>query len=306
MDTLESMRAFARVVELGGFAPAARNLDLSPAMIAKHVAHLENRTGARLLNRTTRHVRPTDVGQAYYERCLEILAGVDDAENAAAAALTQPRGTLRLTAPVEFGNAHLAAIVAQFLDRHADAAVSLDFSNRIVNLVEEGFDLAIRVSASLDTSLIGRKLATSRFHVVASPAYLKAHGRPKAPQDLRSHRCLNFAVPTPLETWRFAKAGRAVQVNVTSRLLSTSSEALRVAANAGAGVSILPTFICGEDLLSRKLVSLFPGHDLGALGVYAIYPHRRYLPAKVRLFLDFLIERFGNDPDRDPWAAGRR
>jgi len=304
VDTLESMRAFVRVVELGGFAAAARSLGLSPAMVTKHVAHLESRTGARLLNRTTRQVRTTEAGQAYYERCVELMAGIEEAESAAGAATAQPRGTLRVTAPVEFGNAHLAGLAAQFMQREAAVTLMLDFSNRVVDIVEEGYDVAIRIAESLDTRLAGRKLATSRMHAVASPQYLRRHGRPRTPAALADRPGLCFAVPAPRDTWRFAREGRALKVAVNARLLSTSSEALRHAAGVGAGVAVLPSFVCGEDLRAGRLVSLFPDYDAGALGIYAVYPHRRLLAAKVRAFLDLLVERFGADPEADPWEAG--
>jgi DNA-binding transcriptional LysR family regulator len=302
MDTVESMRAFVRVVELGSFAAAARSLALSPAMITKHVGHLESRTGARLLNRTTRQVRPTEVGAAYFDRCVAILAGIEEAENLAGADTAEPRGTLKITAPVEFGNAHLAPIAADFMERHPQIKLVLDFSNRIVDVVQEGYDVAIRVAQSLDTALIGRRLATSRFHVVASPRYLERHGRPERPEQLADHECLTFAVPAPWGEWRFARGGESTAVKINARMLSTSSEALRLAAKAGAGVSALPTFVCGPDLRDGTLVSLFPGYDAGALGIYALFLQRRFLPNRVRMFIDHLGARIGADADADPWA----
>lgn len=301
MDTVESMRAFVRVVELGSFAAAARNLDLSPAMITKHVGHLESRTGARLLSRTTRQVRPTDVGIAYFDRCVAILAGIEEAESLASADTAEPRGTLKITAPVEFGNTHLAPIAAEFMQRHPQIVLVLDFSNRVVDVVQEGYDVAIRVARSLDTSLIGRRLATSRFHVVASPDYLERHGRPATPQQLAEHACLTFAVPAPWDEWHFVGNGETISVKMNARLLSTSSEALRLAAKTGAGVSALPTFVCGQDLREGTLVSLFPEYDAGSLGIYALFLQRRFLPARVRVFIDFLAARLSASPDTDPW-----
>lgn len=301
MDTVESMRAFVRVVELGGFAAAARNLGMSPAMVTKHVDHLEARTGARLLSRTTRQVRPTDIGHAYYDRCAAILAGIEEAESLASAATVEPRGTLKITAPVEFGNMHIAPIATDFMGRHGQIDLVLDFSNRIVDLVQEGYDVAIRIARRLDTSLIGRRLATSRIHIVASPHYLERHGRPATPHDLADHSCLTFAMPMPWDEWHFSANGVSSKVKIKAGLLSTSSEALRLAAKAGAGISALPTFVCGQDLRDRSLVSLFPEHDSGSLGVFALFLQRRFLPARVRLFLDFLAERMSAGPDSDPW-----
>lgn len=302
MDTLESMRAFVRVVELGGFAAAARALSVSPAMVTKHVAHLEARMGARLLHRTTRHVRTTEVGRAYYERCVELLSGIEEAENAAGQGTAEPRGNLRVTAPVEFGNAHLAALCATYLQRQPGVSLMLDFSNRVVDIIEEGYDVAIRIAAKLDSALVARKLAASRMHVVASPRYLKQRGRPRTPQALAEHPCLCFAVPSAWDEWRFVRGGQATTVKVGARLVSTSSEALRRAAATGAGVSWLPSFVCGEDLRAGRLVSLFPEFDAGTLNVYALYAHRRFLPAKVRAFIDFLVGQLGDRPDADPWS----
>lgn len=303
MDTLKSMLAFVRVAESGSFSAAARNLHLSPAMVTKHVTYLENRIGARLLQRTTRHVRLTEPGQLYLERCLSILADVEEAESVAGADSVAPHGTLRVTSPVEFGNMHLAPLAARFMERHPGIDLMLDFSNRAVDVVQEGYDVAVRIASALDTSLIGRRLARSRFHIVASPDYLERHGRPSAPANLAGHPCLTFALPDVRDRWPFTRDGETTQVRVRPRLVSTSSEALRLAARSGAGVSWLPTFVCGRDLDDGSLVSLFPEYDAGSLDIHVLFPHRRFLPGKVRAFLDFLREQFGSDPDRDPWQG---
>ena len=302
MDTLESMRVFVRVVELGSFAAAARSLDLSPAMVTKHIGYLERRTGARLLHRTTRQVRVTETGAAYFGRCTGILGDVDAAEAEAGADNQSPRGTLRVTAPTEFGNLHLPPIIADFLDRHPGIDMVLDLSNRSVDIVQEGYDLAIRIARELDTSLIGRRIALSRFRLVASPRYLERHGRPDVPGDLAHHRCVTFAVPQPWTTWTFCRDGLSEQVRIAPRVLSTSAEALLQAARVGVGIGLLPSFVCGRDLAKGELVSLFPDHELGALGIYVLFPHRDLLPARVRLFIDFLTERLGGGAETDPWA----
>jgi DNA-binding transcriptional LysR family regulator len=296
------MRVFVRVVEAGGFAAAARDLHLSPAMVTKHVAHLEARTGARLLNRTTRRLHTTAAGQAYFERCAIILTEVEEAETEAGADSTTPRGTLRVTAPVEFGNDHLAPVAAEFLARHPGIDLVLDLSNRQADLVKEGFDLAIRVAREVDTALAGRCLALSRFHVVASPDHLARHGRPTAPEELAGRGCLVFGIPAPWTSWSFRRGETTATVRVAPRVTATSSAALLQAARAGVGISLLPSFVCGAALARGELVSLFPDHDLGALRVYALFPHRTLLPARVRLFVDLLVERTGRDPDADPWG----
>jgi DNA-binding transcriptional LysR family regulator len=177
----------------------------------------------------------------------------------------------------------------------------LDFSNRPADLVQEGYDLAIRIARELDTGLAGRRLAASRFHVVASLSYLARHGQPGAPEHLASHRCLVFGVPAPWTSWSFQRDGSTTTVQVTPRVTATSSAALLQAARAGVGISLLPSFVCGGALARGDLISLFPDFDLGTLGVYALFPHRTLLPARVRLFIDLLVERFGGDADRDPW-----
>lgn len=302
LDTLESMRAFARVVELGGFAAAARRLAISPAMVTRHVVSLEERLGARLLQRTTRVVRPTEAGQLYYERCIELLQGLEEADAAVSAVTVRPRGTLRVTAPVEFGNRHLVGPVVGFMQQHPELAVMLDLSNRLVDVVDEGYDLAIRVTNAPDPALVARRLAVSRMHVVASPGYLAGQGHPAEPAALAERDCLCFAVPAARDDWCFRRDGSMTTVKVKSRLLSTSSEALLGGARAGAGISWLPTFVCGDDLRSGALVSLFPDHDVGGLGVHVVYPHRRFLPVKLRLFIDHLVAHFGGDSAADPWA----
>ena len=301
MDTLESMQVFVRVVELGSFAAAARGLDLSPAMVSKHIGHLEKRTGARLLNRTTRQVRPTEAGATYFEQCTAILRSIDAAETEAGADTNMPRGMLRITAPTEFGNLHLPLVIAAFLERHPAIDITLDLTNRSVDIVQEGYDLAIRIARDLDTSLVGRCIALSRFHIVASPGYLEREGHPTEPAELARRHCLTFAVPQPWTTWSFRHGGEAQQVKITPRMLSTSAEALLQAARAGVGIGLLPTFVCGGALARGELVSLFPDCECGVLGIYILFPHRTLLPARVRLFIDFLVEAIGGGAERDPW-----
>lgn len=302
LDTLESMQAFVKVVELGSFSAAARLLNLSPSMVTKHIANLENRTGARLLSRTTRSLSTTEAGQNYFERCLAIIAALEEAETEAGAETTSARGLLRITAPAEFGNAHLSGIVARFLSLHPEVELLLDFSNRNADLVQESFDLAIRVARSLDTSLIGRRIATSQFRAVASPGYLAIHGEPATPQDVHRHRCLTFGVPLPWTNWSFTKDGATAEIRIRPRVLSTSAEALLHSARTGVGITLLPTFVCGQDIARGALKPVLTDYDLGSLGVYILYPHRRLLPARTRLFVDFLVAEIGGNAEADPWC----
>ncbi len=302
MDTLGSMRVFVRVVELGGFNAAGRACGMSAAMVAKHVAHLEERTGARLLDRTTRSVRPTPEGQLYLEKALAIIEAVEEAEGTVAAENREPRGSLRVTAPIELGQDHLAPLLVEFMSQHVGISVVADFTNRAVDLVQEGFDVAIRVAPSLDTALIGRKLATTRFRVVASPDFIAQHGVPDTPEALSGLPALTFSQPTPRLEWPWHRQDAEGKVRIAPRLVSTSAEALRLAALSGLGVSWLPTFVCGRDIRQGRLVALLQDCDWGSFGVHVLYPHRRFVPSRLRLFIDFLAGRLGGDPSGDPWA----
>lgn len=302
MDTLGSMRVFVRVVELGGFNAAGRACGMSAAMVAKHVTHLEERTGARLLDRTTRSVRPTPEGQLYLEKAVAIIEAVEEAESTVAAENREPRGSLRITAPIELGQEHLAPLLVEFMSQHVGISVVADFTNRTVDLVQEGFDLAIRVAPSLDTALIGRKLATTRFRVVASPDFISRQGVPDTPGALSDLPALTFSQPTPRLEWPWRHADSEGKVRIAPRLVSSSAEALRLAALSGLGISWLPTFVCGRDLRQGRLVALLQDYDWGSLGVHVLYPHRRFVPNRLRLFIDFLAARLGGDPSGDPWA----
>ncbi len=303
MDTLHSMRTFARIVELGGFSAAARSLRMSPAMATKHVASLERRLGVSLLTRTTRKVAATEAGVRYYERCVEVLRAADDADALVSHEAVAPSGVLRITAPVELGNAHIAPMVAALVTANPELAVHLELTNRVIDLAEEGLDAAIRVAPALDTAASGRQLATSRLLVVASPAYLAAHGRPRAPADLARHAVLCFSVGRR-DRWRFARGGSTTEIQVAPRVTSSSSEALRQAACDGAGIVQLPTFVAGRDLADGRLVPLFTAFDTGHLKIHVVYPQRRFHPARLRVLVDALLARFGVDPERDPfWPA---
>lgn len=301
MDRLTSMRVFVKVVDLGGFAAAARAQGLSTTMVSKHVASLERRLGVTLLARTTRRVAPTEAGQRFHVRCLEILHAVDEAEQEVGAQALEPVGCLRITAPVEFGQRHLAPLLPSLLRRHPKLSVSLDLSNRVVDLVEEGLDVAIRVAPALDTALRGRQLTSSRLLLVASPAYLRRHGRPRSPQALVSHETLSFALG-PGRRWTLLRDTERHEIDVSPRLLSTSSDALRTAAMEGAGIALLPTFLVDDALAGGLLRPVLPEWTIGVLKVYALHPNRRTHPARLRVFLDALATRFGSDPDADGFA----
>jgi len=304
MDRLVAMEAFLRVVDRGGFTAAADDLRLSRAMVSKHVQDLEEHLGARLLNRTTRKVSLTEVGRIYYERCGQILAEIAETESAVGALQARPRGLLRINAPVSFGVLHLAASVADFMAAFPDVEVELTLNDRVVDLVDEGFDLAIRIGRLADSSLIARRLAPCRRVACASPAYLQKHGHPREPADLAQHKCLGYRYDQSRDDWQFDGAMGPVSVRVHACLQANNGDALRVAALQGAGVAMLPSFIVGPDLAGGALVAILPGYRVPELAIHALYPHSRHLSAKVRSFVDFLVPRYGERPEWDAWMAG--
>ena len=266
---------------------------------------LEARLGVALLARTTRRVSTTEAGRRFYLRCQEILLAVEEAQREAGEEGQQAVGCLRITAPVELGNLHIAPLVPSLLLRHPRLTVALDFSNRIVDLVEEGFDVAIRVAPHLDSALRGRQLATSRLVLVASPGYLSRQGAPRTPDELASHQTLSFALSMGRE-WSFLTPGNERVVTVTPKLMSSSSDAVRTAVLLDAGIAMLPTFLVADDLASGRLQQVLPEVTLAALKIFVVHPHRRTQPARLRAFMDALTERFGQDPLSDVFMTPPR
>lgn len=304
MDTLASMKVFARVAERKGFAAAARDLDMSAAAVTKHVASLENRVGARLLDRTTRHVALTEPGRVYLERCLECLRALDDADASVRGLVRAPRGTLRVTAPVDLQEV-LPAAVARFLEAHRAVTVDLRLSNRPVDLVEDGFDIAVRIgSPSLEGDLVARVLTPISVVFLAAPAWLAKHGHPKRPEDLREHPALVFVEPRPRLEWTFERGARKKTVVLNPVLSSNSGTALLTAAAEGVGVAMAPSFLARSFVASGALERiLVEWKVVPDLKLYAVYPHRRFLSPNVTAFIDALRGQFG-DGKRDPFAMG--
>jgi DNA-binding transcriptional LysR family regulator len=299
MDRLRAFEVFTTVVSKGGFAKAAEALDTSPANVTRYVAELEAHLGARLLNRTSRRLSLTEAGEALYERARAILDEIAEAEAAASASVAEPRGRLRINAPLSFGVRHLAPLWPQFMARHPQVELEISLSDRVVDLVEEGYDLAIRISRGGSQAHVARKLAASRNIVCASPDYLKIHGTPATPDELAAHRCLAYSYTAMAEDWRLTHAdGREAVVRMRPVMYSNNGDTTRSAALAGQGVIWQPTFIIGEDLKAGRLVRLLPEWSLPDIDVLAVYPSRRHLSAKVRLMVDFLAEAFKGTP---PW-----
>jgi DNA-binding transcriptional LysR family regulator len=301
IDVVSAMRVFTSVVEAESFAGAAEKLDLSRGMATRYVAQLEAHLGVRLLNRTTRRLSLTEAGSDYYQRATQVLAMIEEAETSAAQNASVPRGTLRVTSSVIFGSRHLGEAVSDFLKRHPQMQVELSLNERVADLVEEGFDLAIRVSAQVDPGLVARRITRMRLIACASPAYLKTRGAPKAPEDLAAHNCLVYAHRIHLGGWHFERDGEERIVPVGGTLRSNNGNALVSAAIDGLGVVLEPSFLVYEALREGKLVQLLPEWRCAEGSVFAVYPNRKFLAPKVRSFIDFLVERFGPEPY---WDAG--
>lgn len=303
MDKLEAMNAFAKVVAAGSYAEAARRLGLTRSAVSKAVMELEQILGARLLDRTTRRVTPTEAGLAYYERCVSILAEVEETEIQISKLHDEPKGVLKVNAPMTFGTLYLAQAVAEFMARYDDLRVELMLNDRFIDPLEEGVDVTVRIGVLADSSLIARRLAPANRVMVAAPAYLARHGTPQTPSDLAAHRCLSYGQLAAVHRWQLVDKGEVINIAVTSSLCSNNGEVLRAAAIAGNGIANLPTFIVGPDLEAGRLNLVLPQTPPTGLGIYALYAPNRYLAAKSRLFIDFLAQRFGEEPVWDQFDA---
>jgi len=299
VDQLQTMKVFVRVAQRAGFAAAARDLSMSPAAVTKHVAALESRIRARLFDRTTRSVSLTEAGRAYLERCLECLQAFEDAEDSVNRAGDKPVGRLRVTAPVDFGPGIMASL-SGYMKRYPDVTLDLQLSNRAVDLVDEGFDIALRVAPSLTGQYVARPLAITKIAILAAPEYLRRHGRPRSPDELARHRTMVFTEPRPRDEWVLERAGKKVTVKVKPAMLSNSGRALQEAGRAGVGILMIPSLGGVEDVAAGMEPLLTDWTVLPQLRLFALYPHRRFLSAKVRLLVETLRQELG-DPERDPW-----
>lgn len=290
------MTVFARVIATGSLSAAARELGLSPAVVSRRLAALEARLGVRLVNRTTRSLRLTDEGAGYHEACTRILAEVAEAEAAASAGRAEPQGALRVAVPASFGHQFITPLVPRFAGRFPKVQIALSLSDRTVNLIEDGFDLAIRITELPDSSLAARRLAPNHRVVCASPEYLARHGTPRVPEDLVHHNCL--PAPDFTATWDYTDPrGQRGSVRVGGRCACDNWEVIREWALAGLGIALKSTWDVRRHLEDGSLVPLLPGYRFGPdVAIYAVYPHRRHLPAKTRAFIEFLAESFGPEP----------
>ncbi|WP_439395956.1 LysR family transcriptional regulator [Bradyrhizobium sp. PMVTL-01] len=287
MDSLVSMRVFCLVAELKSFATAAQRLRISPAMASKHVMQLEKRLGTRLLNRTSRRVSLSESGAIYFEQARQMLDSLDEVEAAVSHATVVPRGTLRLTAPVWMANTIFVSVLADYQARYPEVRLDIDLSGRLVNLVEEGFDLALRATGAPDEALIARPITGVPFYMVAAPAFLKRAGRPKTLADLSGQALLHYAL-YPGESFSFEGEQGPETVKLNPVLRSGNETLLHMAALEGMGLAFLPKWLVTADIAAGRLEHVMPGHIVFVGKLFAVYPSRKYLSAKVRTFIDFV------------------
>jgi DNA-binding transcriptional LysR family regulator len=295
------MHVFAHVARAGSFAAAARELNMSRAMVSKHVIHLENALGARLLNRNTRHFSLTEAGTEYLKRCSQILEEIEEAERAITGLNSEPRGVLRINAPPSFGAFHLTPLIAEFMRQYPKVRVELALTDEPADLVEEGYDLAIYINPPDDSQLIARRIANARLVVCGAPEYLRRHGVPARPEDLKRHNCLTSTRLPPRDEWRFRAPSEEIIVRVSGTFRSNVGDAVQRAALNGVGLALLPTYMAGRDLKRGRLKAVLTDYEPAPFEIYALYPDRRFLPAKVRAFLEFCISRLAPVPYWDEW-----
>lgn len=295
MEEFSAIPVFVAVVEKGGFSAAARALGVSKSAVSKRINQLEKQLGVRLLYRTTRKLSLTEAGERYFEHAVRALQAAAEAEDAVAQLQGDPQGTLKISAPMSFGRLHVAPLIPKLLKRYPKLQVELVMDDRPTDLVAAGFDIAIRSGKMADSTLVARKLAPLRQVLCASPEYIAQYGLPSIPAQLAEHNCILFSYSSDNNIWTLCAEGEPETVQVSGNYRVNNSEALIEALRAGIGIGRLPTFVAGPDLKAGRLVQLFDTYQIPSQMFYAVFPERRYMPAKVRAFLDFAIENFGGD-----------
>jgi len=291
-DLLDGITVFVGVINAGSFTAAARTLGHSTSYVSKAITRLEKRLRSRLLNRTTRTISLTDAGRAYFERCSQIVVDAENAERSINRLQEKPGGLLRVNAPGSFASKYLLDVLPEFLQRYPEVNLEVEFNDRLIDVVAEGYDVVIRISKIKDSNLVARKFTSSRSVVVASPDYLKRYGCPECIEDLASHDCIAYSLlPAPTQ-WTFHKHGVRSSVTINARAMCNSAELQVAMATQGIGIARLPLFTCEQEVSSGKLQLVLENYDPLQLDVYAVYPHRQYLTAKVRAFVDFLVDAF--------------
>lgn len=296
MGQFEDMDTFVRIVEAGSISEAAHQIGIVKSAVSRRLVDLERRLGVQLLHRTTRHSHLTEAGKSYYEKSLEILNEVTELNALTSNSLAALKGTLKISAGLSFGLQHLTSAINEFADLHPDLNIHMDFNDRHIDLVEEGYDLTIRITNLKDSSLIARKLAPIKRVACASPDYLTRNGFPKTPEDLKEHDILHYT-NSGSKIWHFiTPEGKEKSINLPTKMASNNGDFLKDAAKAGRGITLSPTFICWQELRKKELIPLFPTYHFSDLNAYAVYPPTRHLTHRVRVFIDFLKEKFGDTP----------
>lgn len=295
MDGIGAIPVFVAVVENDGFAAAARKLGVSKSAVSKRITLLEARLGAQLLHRSTRKLSLTEAGERYFVHAVEALAAAREAEDAVAQLQSAPRGSLKINAPMSFGRLHVAPLVPEFLKQYPLIEIDMVMDDRIIDLVEGGFDVAIRGGTLPDSALIARKLAPLHSVLCAAPDYIAEHGHPSEPADLLNHNCIHYSYSSGAAGWTLLGPNEPVTVRTSGNYQVNNSEALREVLIGKCGIGRLPTFVAGPDILSGRLIRVLPQFRMSSQSLYSVFPERRHMPAKVRVFLDFAVERFGAD-----------
>ena len=299
MDRIEAMRAFVAVVAEGSFSNAATSMQLSPQLVSKYVAKLEDQLGIRLLNRTTRKVSLTEAGTHYVQHAQQILLSIDEMDSQLGGLQQNPKGTLRISAPVSFALKHMAKLITDFQLQYPLVNIELQLNDRKIDIVDEGFDIALRIGNLKDSSLIAKYIAPIRVILCASPEYLKKHGTPKQPEDLKNHRYLHYNYPEIDSKDNIYQWLNAKNIDTRGGFDSNNGDILVEAAIAGAGLALQPTFIASNAISSGQLTQVLADFELKPLGLYAVYAHRKLLPSKVRCFIDFIENYYGSPPTWD-------
>lgn len=297
MDDLNDIAVFVAVVDAGSFTRAAERLNLSRPVVSKYVSRLEDHLGVRLLNRTTRRLSLTEAGRIFHARSRRGLDDIAEAQAEISRLQEHPRGVLRINVPMSFGIQHIAPLLPAFMQQYPDVRVEMDLNDRKLDVIDEGFDVSVRIGDLPDSSLIARRLAPCRHVIVAAPAYVEARGMPRKPEELRTHDIISYSLQQSAQNWHFLNpAGQAVQVPADGRLQVNNSLALREALLGGLGIARTPTFLVGDDLRQGRLTRLLADHQSPEVSVFVVYPQRRHLSPKVRAFADFLADRIQDPP----------
>lgn len=296
MGQLEDIQVFIRIVEAGGIGKAADQLNMAKSAVSRRLSDLESRLSTKLIQRTTRTLNLTEAGQVYYQNALKVVDSVDELNHTVQSADNVLKGTLRIALPLSFGLLHLTPLLDQFAKMHPELTLKLDFSDREIDMIEEGVDLAFRIGELKDTTIQARKIVPIHFVLCASPSYLQNFNKPKTPEDLKQHHVLRYSADQNRPWFFTSKTGKTQSISLQSRLHANNGEFLLKMAEAGHGITLLPTFITWQAIKEGHLLAVLSDYDLPAINAYAVYPQNRFLSQKARVFIDYLVEQFSHQP----------